>query len=38
MLCEGYVRAPYSEKRRNADRVRARDAGRRSPGDRSTEA
>lgn len=32
------VRAPYSEERRNADRVRARDAGHRPPGDRSTDA
>lgn len=32
------IRAPYSEERRNADRARARDAGRRPPGDRSTEA
>lgn len=31
------IRAPYSEERRNADRARALDAGRRPPGDCSTE-
>lgn len=31
------IRAPYSEERRNADRARARDAGRRPPCDRSAD-